>query len=83
MDGARPHGGGDVPQIGDFQQSPAGRSEIETVVIVVARRAGLPTEIDRVVSKALAKDRTERYQHADELLVDLRVIQKQNVVQSI
>jgi serine/threonine protein kinase/Flp pilus assembly protein TadD len=29
-------------------------------------------ELDRIVMKALAKDRDERYQHADDLLADLR-----------
>jgi len=29
-------------------------------------------ELERIVSKTLAKDREERYQHADELLADLR-----------
>ena len=39
---------------------------------VTALRSGLPTEIDRVLSRALAKDPAERYQHADDLVVDLR-----------
>jgi serine/threonine protein kinase/Tfp pilus assembly protein PilF len=30
------------------------------------------SELERIVSKALVKDREERYQHADELLADLR-----------
>ena len=33
-------------------------------------------EIERIVLKALAKDREERYQHADELLADLRTERK-------
>ena len=44
---------------------------------VTAQRAGLPTEIDRLLSKTLAKSLAERYQHADELLADLLVLQKQ------
>ena len=31
-------------------------------------------ELQRVVSKALAKDREERYQHTDDMLVDLRAL---------
>ena len=33
-------------------------------------------ELERIVSKALSKDKTERYQHADDLLADLRREQK-------
>jgi len=35
-------------------------------------RTGVPLELERIVNKALAKDPRERYQHADELLADLR-----------
>src|SRR5205807_9138274 len=34
--------------------------------------ADLPAEIERIVEKALAKDREERYQGAKDLLIDLR-----------
>jgi serine/threonine-protein kinase len=44
---------------------------------LTAVRTGLPTELDRVVSKALAKRPDERYQHIDELLVDVRRVRKQ------
>ncbi|HSQ76551.1 MAG TPA: FlgO family outer membrane protein, partial [Bacteroidota bacterium] len=40
-------------------------------------RTGVPMELERVVDKAMAKDPAERYQHIDELLVDLRHIAKQ------
>jgi len=39
---------------------------------ITALRAGAPLELDRIVGKALAKRARERYQHVDELLVDLR-----------
>ncbi len=45
---------------------------------VTALRRGLPPKVDDLLAKALAKDRDERYQHADELLADLRVLQKQS-----
>src|SRR5258708_18805637 len=32
----------------------------------------IPTELERIISKALTKDREERYQTAKDLLVDLR-----------
>jgi serine/threonine protein kinase/dienelactone hydrolase len=37
-------------------------------------RVGVPVELDRVLAKALAKDPNERYQHVDEVLVDVRAI---------
>jgi len=39
---------------------------------LTALRTGVPVELDRIASKALAKDPNDRYQHVDELLVDLR-----------
>jgi tetratricopeptide (TPR) repeat protein len=39
-------------------------------------RAGVPMELERIVAKALAKDPAERYQHADELIADLRALKK-------
>jgi serine/threonine protein kinase len=48
---------------------------------VTAKRAGLSPEIDCLLSKVLAKDRDERYQHADEMLADLRVLQKRSGAQ--
>ncbi|MBN2564303.1 MAG: serine/threonine-protein kinase [Candidatus Eisenbacteria bacterium] len=43
---------------------------------LTALRSGVPVELDRVVSKLLAKDPDERYQHIDEALVDLRTLRK-------
>ncbi|MCK4414224.1 MAG: protein kinase [Candidatus Eisenbacteria sp.] len=37
-----------------------------------AARSGVPAELERIVSRALAKDPAERYQHIDEMLTDLR-----------
>ena len=39
---------------------------------MTAIRVGTPPELDHIVGKALRKDAAERYQHVDELLVDLR-----------
>lgn len=38
---------------------------------VTALRSGVPIELDRIILKALAKDPSHRYQHADELAADL------------
>src|SRR5687767_1512505 len=39
-------------------------------------RMDVPVSLDRLVKKALAKDRAARYQHVDDLAVDLRAIQR-------
>jgi serine/threonine protein kinase len=41
-------------------------------------RTGVPIELDRIVEKALSKRPDERYQHADELLADLRHLQRES-----
>ena len=43
---------------------------------ITAVRVGIPTELDRIVSKALAKKPEERYQHVDDLLVDLQALRR-------
>ncbi len=62
------------------------RGEVEQAVMhavlhadpepLTAVRTGVPIELDYLVDKALAKERDERYQHVDEVLVDLRELQK-------
>lgn len=42
-------------------------------------RTGVPPELERIVGKCLAKDPGHRYQHADELAVDLRRLQRERV----
>ena len=43
---------------------------------------GEPTELERIVKKALAKDREERYQLAKDLLIDLRNLKQEMEVQA-
>jgi serine/threonine protein kinase len=43
---------------------------------LTAQRSGVPIELDRIVAKALAKQADQRYQHADELQVDLRALRQ-------
>jgi serine/threonine protein kinase/Tfp pilus assembly protein PilF len=44
----------------------------ETPEPLARYKASIPEGLQRIVDKALAKDKEERYQHADELLADLR-----------
>ena len=39
-------------------------------------RANVPADLERVVGKAMAKRRDERYQHADEMVVDLKSVRR-------
>jgi serine/threonine protein kinase/Tfp pilus assembly protein PilF len=41
---------------------------------ITGLRSGVPLELERLVTKAMAKNPGERYQHMDEMLVDLKTI---------
>jgi serine/threonine-protein kinase len=44
---------------------------------ITGLRTGVPMELERIVNKAMTKNPNERYQHVGDLLVDLRLLQKQ------
>jgi len=41
-----------------------------------ALRSGVPMEFEQIINKALSKSPDERYQHMDELVVDLKRLKK-------
>ncbi len=43
---------------------------------MTALRTAVPMELERITSKCLVKDREKRYQHSDELLLDLETLKK-------
>jgi serine/threonine protein kinase len=49
---------------------------------LTAVRTGIPMELEKIVEKCLSKDRSERYQHMDDLLVDLRRVKKEPELKS-
>ncbi len=67
---------GHTPFKGDYEQATLYSILNEAPEPLTALRAGVPMELDRIVAKALVKDRAERYQHADELIADLRALKK-------
>ena len=40
-------------------------------------RSDVPMELERIVKKAMQKERTNRYQHPDEMLTDLRTLKRE------
>ena len=44
--------------------------------VMAAQRVDVPVELDHIVGKAMAKDPDERYQHVEEMIVDLRGLGK-------
>jgi hypothetical protein len=43
---------------------------------VTSLRTGVPLDLERMITKAMAKSPDERYQHMDEMLVDLKRLAK-------
>ena len=68
---------GRLPFEGERQQAVLYAITNEEAEPITALRVGVPTELDRIVGKAMSKDAGERYQHVDEMLVDLRTLLKE------
>ena len=65
---------GRLPFEGEREQAVLYAITNEEPELPTALRSRVPIELDRVVSKAMAKSPDERYQHVDEMLVDLRAV---------
>ena len=63
---------GKLPFPGEYDQAMLYAVINEEPEPVSKLRSDIPDELRIIVGKALAKDKEERYQHADELLADLR-----------
>ena len=68
---------GQLPFQGDFDQAVVYSILNEPPEPLTWVRTGVPKELERIVSKCLAKKADERYQHADELLVDLQALRRE------
>jgi len=65
---------GQLPFKGDYEQAITYSIINEDPEPITGLRTGVPMELERIVSKALKKNPAERYQHIDEMLVDLKPV---------
>ena len=67
---------GQLPFKGDYEQAVTYSILHEDPEPITGLRTGVPMELERIVNKCLQKVSSDRYQGANELLVDLRQIKK-------
>ena len=65
---------GQLPFRGDAEQAVIYSILKEEPEPLTGLRTGVPMELERIVLKMLEKNRDNRYQHADEMIADLRVL---------
>ncbi len=69
---------GQLPFKGDYPQSVMYAIVNEEPEPVTALRSGVPIELERIIQKALEKNRDERYQNVMDMVVDLRRVKKES-----
>ena len=67
---------GRLPFRGDRQEALTYQIVHEDPEPITAIRTGVPMELERIASKCLEKEASNRYQHVDEVLVDLGRVKK-------
>jgi serine/threonine protein kinase/tetratricopeptide (TPR) repeat protein len=72
---------GRLPFKGDYEQAVVYSILNEEPEPMTAVRTGVPMELDRITTKTLAKNPADRYQHMDELIVDLRKVSLRTTTQ--
>ncbi|MHC4145743.1 MAG: protein kinase domain-containing protein [Planctomycetota bacterium] len=73
---------GQLPFRGEHEQAVNYQIVHENAEPITAIRTGVPMELEGIVSKCLEKDPSQRYQHIDEVLVDLHRIKSLSEVTS-
>ena len=68
---------GQLPFKGDFDQALMYSIANENPEPLTGMRTNVPMELERIVNKDLAKNPDERYQQVDEMLVDLKRVEKE------
>ncbi len=68
---------GQLPFRGEYEQAVVYSILNEDAKPITSQRTDAPLELERIVNKAIAKSPDERYQHVDEMLVDLRQVKNE------
>jgi Tol biopolymer transport system component/predicted Ser/Thr protein kinase len=68
---------GRLPFQGEYEEAMAYQITNEQPETLTAVRAGVPMALEGIVAKMLAKDPAARYQHVEEIPVDLRAVRSQ------
>jgi non-specific serine/threonine protein kinase len=68
---------GQPPFRGDYENAVIYSINNASPEPLTAVRTGVPMELERIVGKALAKNPSDRYQHADDLATDLRGVRQE------
>jgi non-specific serine/threonine protein kinase len=68
---------GQLPFKGEYESAVIYSIINETQEPVTALRTGVPMELEQFINKCLNKNPSDRYQHVDDLIVDLRQLKEQ------
>ena len=74
---------GQLPFKGEYESAVIYSILNDTQEPVTGLRTGMPMELERIINKCLQKNPANRYQHVDELMVDLRSIKRESESASI
>jgi serine/threonine protein kinase len=69
---------GQSPFKGDYDQAVVYSIINDEFEPITGLRTGLPMELEGIITKCLQKSPADRYQHVDELVVDLRSLQRES-----
>jgi serine/threonine-protein kinase len=67
---------GQLPFKGEYESAVLYSIINDTQEPITGLRSGVPMELERIINKCLQKNSAERYQHVDELIVDLQGFKK-------
>ena len=74
---------GKRPFRGDYEQAVLYSILNENPEPITSLRTGVPIELERIIGKALKKNPAERYQRLDEMLVDLKLVLEEPVIEEV